>query len=100
MINAKRTNRHKQLLFATIATLTIGFSAVVTEKSVVGRTNQDEIEYGAVYDCGAGRSKFKVVSCEGLEDMHRCKVQTLRSADPNSVVNEDNWYRKTLMDHV
>ena len=99
-MNTTRVNRYKQPLFVTIATLTIGFSAVMTENSVVGQTTQDEIEYGSVYDCGAGRSKFKVVSCEGVEDMHRCKVQTLRSADPNSVVNEDNWYRKTLMDHI
>ena len=87
-------------LFAAIATLTIAFVTVVIESRVVAQASQDEVEYGAVYDCGAGRSKFKVVSCEGDEDMDRCKVQTLRSPDPNSIVNEDNWYRKGVMDHI
>jgi hypothetical protein len=95
-----KNNRNKPLLFATIATLAIGFVMLMIENTVVGQASQDELEYGSVYDCGAGRSKFKVVSCEGVEDMDRCKVQTLRSADPNSIVHEDNWYRKGVMDHL
>lgn len=43
-------------------------------KGTAGQKKQDGIEYGAVYDCGAGRSKFRVVSCEGEAGGSDCDV--------------------------
>lgn len=92
-------NRRKHLLFATVA-LAIGLLTVMKDVRVFSQDNQDTIEYNAVYDCGAGRSKFRVVSCEGAGDMDRCKVQTLSEFAPKGISHEDNWYRKTVTDHV
>src|SRR5260221_6204189 len=43
-------------------------------KSASGQKKQNGIEYGVVYDCGATRSKFKVISCEGEADTSDCEV--------------------------
>jgi hypothetical protein len=98
---AKRTqmNRWEHLLFAATLVLAIGSLALIKVVHVFSQDKKDTIEYNAVYDCGAGRSKFLVVSCEGNDNFDYCKVQTLRDADPKSISHESNWYRKTLIDH-
>jgi hypothetical protein len=87
-----KTNRHKQTLLAALAAVA-GFAGVVFENGVIGQSNQDQIELGAVYDCGTGLRKFKVVSCEGNDDFDNCKVQTLREGMPNY---EDKMYRRAI----
>lgn len=57
---------------------------------------QDQIEYGEVYDCGSGKRKFRIVTCEGNEDFDWCKVQTLNKFAANGVGSEDKMYRKTI----
>ena len=58
---------------------------------------QDQIEYGEVYDCGAGNRKFKVVGCEGDGDFDYCKVQILRDSSPSY---EEKMYRRTIKSMV
>lgn len=88
-----KTNRRKQLLFAALAALATGFAAVVFENDAIGKSNQDQIEYGAVYDCGTGNRKFRVVSCEGNDDFDYCKVEIVRESSPNY---EEKMYRRMI----
>lgn len=43
---------------------------------------QDDIEYNAVYDCGDGKSKFKVFSCKGTGKLDRCEIFYINEYSP------------------
>ena len=63
---------------ATALFLIITGAAVVLQRA----TAQDKIEYNQVYDCGDGKSKFKVLSCKGTGKFDRCEIFYINEYSP------------------
>lgn len=78
----------------------IAAGSVSIKNAAAQGERQDEVEIGATYDCGAGRAKFKIVSCDGTDDFDYCKVRTLNPNAPGGIGSEDNWYRKMIKNAV
>ena len=91
-------------LLVLFAGAVLGFTAVSLQTNrVAGRDrndNQDDIEYGIVYDCGAGKGKFKVIECDGDEDSDWCKVQYLNESSPGGVGSEHKRYRELIKNDI
>ena len=90
------TNLRLFILFAAAAGL--AFAAVSgSTNHVAGQAqDQDEIEYGIVYDCGAGKGSFKVIECDGDDDSDWCKVQYLNKFSPGGIGAEVKRYRELI----
>ncbi len=53
----------------------LGLTAIILFVAItVAAQTQDKIEYNQVYDCGEGKAKFKVLSCEGTGKYDKCKT--------------------------
>ena len=66
-------------LIATVLLLTVAGAIVFQEARAQQR---DNTEYNTVYDCGSGRSKFKVLSCKGTGKLDRCEVFFINERSP------------------
>ncbi len=75
-------------LIATVLLLTVAGAAIVFQKAVAQQ--RDEIQYNEVYDCGPGRSKFKVLSCKGTGRLDRCEVFYINEHSPNGGFKDSN----------
>ncbi|MDQ3087257.1 MAG: hypothetical protein M3Q78_01520 [Acidobacteriota bacterium] len=64
------------VLFLTIA------GAAVAFQKVTAAQKQDKIEYNAVYDCGTGKLKFKVLNCKGTGKFDRCEIFYINEYSP------------------
>ncbi len=80
-----------------VAAIIIISGAVVTWKSV--SAEQDKIEYNQVYECGAGKSKFKVLSCKGTGKMDRCEIFRINEYSPDGGF-KDSVYRSQIDDSI
>lgn len=67
-------------LIAIVLLLTIVCAAVALKRADAQK--QDKIEYNAVYDCGDGKSKFKVLSCKGTGKFDRCDIFYINEYSP------------------
>jgi len=67
-------------LMAIVLFLTITGAAISLES--VTAHMQDKVEYNAVYDCGDGKRKFKVLSCKGTGKFDRCEVFYINEYSP------------------
>ncbi len=72
--------KNKLGLMAIVLFLTIAGAAVVLQKATAQK--QDKIQYNAVYDCGEGKSKFKVLSCKGTGKFDRCEIFYINELSP------------------
>jgi hypothetical protein len=63
------------VLFLTIAGASLTFKTVTADI-------QDKIEYNQTYDCGDGKSKFKVLSCKGTGKLDRCDIFYINELSP------------------
>lgn len=43
---------------------------------------KNKIEYNQIYDCGVGKSKFKVLSCKGTGKSDRCEIFYINECSP------------------
>jgi hypothetical protein len=78
----------KLSLIATVLLMTVAGAAIVFQNA---RAQQrDNIEYNAVYDCGSGRLKFKVISCKGTGRLDRCEVFYINEHSPNGGFKDSN----------
>jgi hypothetical protein len=68
----------KLSLMAIALFLTIAGAAVVLQRA----TAQDKVEYNQIYDCGNGKSKFKVLSCKGTGKLNRCEIFYINEYSP------------------
>ena len=75
-------------LIATVLLMTVAGAAIVFQKA--GAQQRDNIEYNAVYDCGSGRLKFKVLSCKGTGRLDRCEVFYVNEHSPNGGSKDTN----------
>jgi len=70
----------------TLALAAIGLFVTITggvfALNEVAAVSQDEIEYNAVYECGTGRSKFKILSCNGTGKLDKCEVFYVNALSP------------------
>ena len=76
----KIMTKNKLGLMAIVLFLTIAGAAVVWQRAAAQK--QDKIEYNAVYDCGNGKSKFKVLSCKGTGKLDKCEVFYINEYSP------------------
>ncbi len=67
--------------------------------SCIGPTTR-QIEYGAVYDYGDGKAKFKVVSCKGNGKFDYCDVIYLNEYAPNGIGSRQQIYRSMVLDDI
>jgi hypothetical protein len=75
-------------LIATVLLLTAAGATIVFQKAAAQQ--KDEIEYNEVYDCGSGRSKFRVLSCKGTGRFDRCDVFYINEYSPNGGFKDSN----------
>lgn len=69
----------KKLGLTAIAVfLTIAGAAAVLQRAAA----QDKLEYNQIYDCGEGKSKFKVLSCKGAGKFDRCDIFYINEYSP------------------
>lgn len=78
----KQTKLHSiKLLSLAIFAAIIVIGAAFALKSVTAEI-QDKVEYNQIYDCGDGKSKFKVLSCKGTGKFDRCDVFYINENSP------------------
>lgn len=66
----------------------------------VAAQRQNRVEYGAVYDCGDGKAKFKVVSCKGNGKFDYCDVIYINEYAPNGIGSRQQIYRSLVLDDI
>jgi hypothetical protein len=70
-------------------------SAIVLQTAAA----QDKIKYDAVYDCGDGKLKFKVLSCKGTGKFDYCDVFNINEYSPNGG-NKGSIYRSQIENDI
>ena len=75
-------------LIAAVLLMTVAGAAIVFQKADAQKS--DNIEYNAVYDCGSGRLRFKVLSCKGTGRLDRCEVFYINEHSPNGGFKDSN----------
>jgi len=70
--------KNKSGLTAVILFITIAGAAIVWQKA----SAQDKVEYNQIYDCGSGKSKFKVLNCKGTGKFDRCEIFYINEYSP------------------
>ena len=80
-------------LIAIVLFLAIAGAAVMLQRAAA----QDNIEYNQVYDCGDGKSKFKVLSCKGAGKFDRCEIFYINEYSPGGGF-KDSTYRSQIND--
>lgn len=83
----------KICLIASILVLTVAGAAASLQR-VMGQ-KQDKIQYNAVYDCGKGKLKFKVLSCTGTGKFDRCEIVNINEYSPGGG-NKGSGYRSQI----
>jgi len=86
----------RRLVF--VAAMLVGLSVALTAYHVSAQ-QQNKIEYGAVYDCGDGKSKFKVLSCKGTGRFDRCEVFYINEYSPGGGF-KDSISRGLVLDSI
>lgn len=86
----------KMLSLAIFAAITV-IGAAVALKSVTAE-QQDKIEYNQVYDCGDGKTKFKVLSCTGPGKFDKCETFTINELSPGGGY-KGSIYRSQIEDY-
>lgn len=64
----------KRTLALAVIGLFVTLAGGVIALRTVAAVSQDDIEYNGVYECGTGRSKFKILSCDGPGKLDKCEV--------------------------
>lgn len=72
--------KNKVGVTAIVLFLTIAGAAVFMQRATAQK--QDSIQYNAAYDCGEGKSKFRVLSCKGTGKLDRCEVFYINEHSP------------------
>ena len=78
----------KLVQIAFVMLLGLGGAAITLQNA--GAQNKDNIEYNTVYDCGAGRLRFKVLSCQGSGRLNRCDVFYVNEYSPGGGFKDSN----------
>jgi hypothetical protein len=84
-------------LIAIVSLLIIAGAAAAFES--VAAQMRDKIEYNAVYDCGDGKSKFKVLSCKGTGKFDRCEIFYINEYSPGGGF-KNSTYRSQIDDSI
>ncbi len=80
--------QQKSVLIVAACLLTV--AGAVTSLQSAGAQKKDNIEYNAVYDCGPGRSRFRVLNCKGPGKLDRCEVFYINEHSPNGGFKDTN----------
>ncbi len=84
-------------LIAIVLLLTTIGATVAWQKAMAQK--QDRIAYNAVYDCGAGGHKFKVLSCKGTGKFDKCEIFYINEYSPGGGA-KDLVYRSQVDDYI
>ena len=87
--------RKNSRLTAIVLLLIIAGAAVVFKTAAAQM--KDKVEYNQVYDCGDGKSKFKVLSCKGTGKFDRCDIFYINEYSPGGGF-KDSIYRSQIDD--